>query len=263
MSNSHLENAIFELFCRYLPHNRRHLRRLAGVCSAVQLARNTHLSHIARWLPQSTQQTSRMRFLSRFFMSEQNRDDTIYQLLLQQALHSYRAPMWHLTIDRSNWIPNQQDLLMVSLSYHKRAIPLAWQIHDYGPTSAQEQIDLLERVYAFMPAKQPITLHGDAEFGSVSLMRFVTHQAGWDFIVGQRSLNQFHTGDWQWQTTKELIVTPAHPYFAANIFWTKTHNFGPLNFFAFYKPYQSGRYEPKKRCAISPLLCQLLHNSED
>lgn len=246
MSNSHLENTIFKLFCRYLPHNHKQLRRLASVCSAVQLAKSIQLSHIARWMPQETQQTSRIRFLSRFFTSEQFRDDTIYHLLLEQALHSYHAPKWHLIIDRSNWIPKQQDLLMVSLSYHKRAIPVVWAIHDFGPTNAQEQMDLLEKAWSILPQTQPIVLHGDAEFGSVPLMRFLTQQTNWDFILGQRSQTQFHHGDWQWQDVKSLKVTATHPYFATNIFWAKTHNFGPLNFFAFYKSYRSGRNEPQK-----------------
>ncbi len=246
MSNSHLENTIFKLFCRYLPHNRRHLRRLASVCSAVQLAKSTQLSHVARWLPKPIQQTSRIRFLSDFFMSEQFRDDTFYQLLVTEALRSHRTPIWHLTIDRSNWIPKEQDLLMVSLSYHKRAIPLAWKIHDFGPTNAQEQIDLLERVRQFMPKNQPIIVHGDAEFGSVPLMRFISHHTHWDFILGQRSRTQFQLGAWQWQTCQSLKVTPSRPYSAANIFWTKSHIFGPINFFAFYKPYQSGASEPQK-----------------
>ena len=246
MSNSHLENTIFKLFCRYLPHNHRQLRRLATVCSAVQLAKSTHLSHIARWLPHPTQQASRSRFLSRFFRSEQFGDDTIYRLLLRQALRTYRTPIWHLVIDRSNWIPKEQDILMVSLSYHKRAIPIAWQIHDFGPTNAQKQMDLLENVWHFMPHQQPIVLHGDAEFGSVPLIRFISRYTNWDFILGQRSRTQFHVGDWQWQAVKDLPVMPSRPYFAANIFWTKTHNFGPLNFFAFHKPYRSGPDEPQK-----------------
>ena len=247
MSNLHLENTIFELFCRYLPHNHRLLRRLARVCSAVQFAKSTHLSHIARWLPQSTQQTSRMRFLSRFFMSEMFSDETIYQLLLGQALRSYQLPMWHLIIDRSNWIPQAQDLLMVSLSYYKRAIPIAWQLHDFGPTHSAEQIGLLERVRTFLPTEQPVTLHGDAEFGSVPLLRFVTRHTDWDFIAGQRSQSQFHTGDWQWQAVKDLPVTARRPYYATTIFWTKTHNFGPLNFFAFHKPYRTGRNQRRKQ----------------
>lgn len=129
MSNLYLENTIFKLFCRYLPHNHRQLRRLAAVCSAVMLAKSTHLSHIARWLPRPTRQASRSRFLSRFFQSTQFGDDTIYRLLLQQALQTYRTPIWHLVIDRSNWIPKEQDILMVSLSYHKRAIPITYTSH--------------------------------------------------------------------------------------------------------------------------------------
>jgi hypothetical protein len=246
MSNLHLENTIYQLLCRYLPHNHRQLRRLAAVCSAVQLAKSTHLSHIARWVGQPTQQTSRTRFVSRFFMSALFSDSTIYQLLFQQAVQTYREPVWHVVIDRSNWIPKQQDLLMVSLSYHKRAIPIAWQIHDFGPTNVQEQVDLLERVHAILPKNQPIILHGDAEFGSVPLMRFITRQTHWQFILGQRSRTQFHLGDWQWQAVHELKITPSHPFYASSIFWTKSHNFGPLNFFAFHKPYRSGRNEPQK-----------------
>ena len=247
MSNSHLENTIFKLFCRYLPHNRRQLRRLASVCSGVQLAKSIHLSQIARWLPQETEQTSRIRFLSRFFQSAQFGNDAIYQQLFQQAVKSYHAPRWHLTIDRSNWIPHEQDLLMVCLSYHKRAIPLVWQIHDYGPTNASEQIALLERARLILPDKQPVVFHGDAEFGSVPVMRFVTRQLGWDFILGQRSYTQFHLGDWHWQAVNQLQVSPSSPFYASNIFWTKSYNFGPLNFFAFHKPYQANPHAPQKK----------------
>ncbi len=97
-------------------------------------------------------------------MSEQFRDDTIYHLLLQQALLTYRVPIWHLTIDRSNWIPKKQDLLMVSLSYHKRAIPIAWQIHDFGPTNAQEQVETIleDETAVFNPTLNDID--GDALF---------------------------------------------------------------------------------------------------
>ena len=123
MSKNHLENSIFQLLIQHLPYNRNQLRRFATVCQGVQLAKNTHLSHIARALPHDTLQESRIRFLSRFFTSDLFTDKMIYHPLLKQALTTYRTPMWHLTIDRTNWIPDKQDLLMVSLSYRKRAIP--------------------------------------------------------------------------------------------------------------------------------------------
>jgi len=173
MSKNHLENSIFQLLKQHLPHNRNQLRRFATVCQGVQLAKSTHLSHIARVLPHGTLQESRTRFLTRFFMSDLFTDKMIYHPLLKQAFMSYRMPMWHLTIDRTNWIPEKQDLLMVSLSYHKRAIPIAWEIHDFGPTHVDEQIALLEKIRPILPQNQSITLHGDAEFGSVQMMRFL------------------------------------------------------------------------------------------
>ena len=92
--------------------------------------------------------------------------EMIYHPLVNVALSSYRAPICHLIIDRTNWIPDEQDLLMISLSYRKRAIPIVWAIHDFGPTSAVEQIDLLERTRSILPQNQAIVFHGDAEFGS-------------------------------------------------------------------------------------------------
>jgi hypothetical protein len=246
MSHSHLENTIFELFCRYLPHRQRQLRRLASVCSAVQLAGNTQLSLVARRLPKPTQQPSRIVFLRRFLMSPLFSQEMAYRPLVAQALRSYHAPIWHLTIDRSNLIAHKTDLLMVSLSYHKRAIPLAWQLGDFGPTNAQEQMSLLKQVFPLVPEGKLVIVHGDAEFGSVPFMQFITEQAKWDFILGQSIRNQFQTGDWVWQSLANIRVTPSQPYYEANLFWTKTHRYGPINLFAFFHPYQSGPGEPRR-----------------
>lgn len=241
-----LESALFALFCRYLPHNQRHLQRLAAVCAAVQLARKVHLPYIARHLPQPTSQRSRVRFLERFLQAPLFQDATFYQLLLQQALGHFRQPVWHLVIDRTNWVPGQLDLLMLSLSYHKRAVPVAWQLQPYGTSSSPAQVGLLEKTRRFLPPSQPIILHGDAEFGSVALMQYLTHVAGWDFILGQSKSLHFHTGDWHWRLASQLPVTSSRPFFAQNLFLTRRHNFGPLNFFAFFAPYQLGPHEPKK-----------------
>lgn len=246
MSHSHLENTMFELFCRYLPHRKRQLRRLASVCSSVQLAGNTQLSLVARRLQKPTKQPSRIMFLRRFLNSSYFSQTMVYRPLVAQALRTYHTPVWHLTIDRSNLIPHKTDLLMVSLSYHKRAIPLVWQIGDFGPTNAQEQITLLQQVIPLVPERKAVVVHGDAEFGSVPFMQAITKQENWDFILGQGTNNQFQIGNWDWQSLGSVKVTPSQPYYAANIFWTKAHRYGPINLFAFSHPYQSGPREPRK-----------------
>jgi len=170
----------------------------------------------------------------------------IYHPLLNQALTTYRLPMWHLTIDRTNWIPDEQDLLMISLSYRKRAIPIAWEIHDFGPTHVDEQIALLDRIRPILPHNQSITLHGDAEFGSVQMMRFLRKKTSWEYILGQRSRTNFHTGNGQWQRLANLPVTVKRPFYASNVTWTKSQELEHVNCFAFFRPYKNGRSEPKK-----------------
>jgi len=180
-------------------------------------------------------------------MSDLFTDKMIYHPLLNRALRTYQTPIWHLTIDRTNWIPDKQDLLMVSLSYHKRAIPIAWEIHDFGPTRVDEQITLLERIYPILPQNQSIMLHGDAEFGSVQMMRFLRTNTSWDYILGQRSRTKFHTGDGQWHRVADLPVTAKKPFYASNVTWAKSQKLQNVNLFAFFKPYKNGRSEPKKK----------------
>jgi len=135
---------------------------------------------------------------------------------------------------------------MISLSYHKRALPIAWQFGDFGSTSASEQISLLKQVLPLIPEKKRVIVHGDGEFGSVDVMDFIIHHTPWDFILGQRTKVCFHRGDWQWQRVSDVHVTPTQPVYYSNLFWTKKECFGPINFFAFYNPYQSGPTEPRK-----------------
>lgn len=203
------------------------------------------MSLIARRLAKPISQPGRVIFLERFFLSPLFRQEVVYQPLVQQALAGYHAPVWHLVIDRSPLVPHVSDMLMVSLAYHKRAIPLAWQVLDFGCTSAETQIGLLRQVEGLIPLAQPVVLHGDTEFGSVPMMQFSCQHPNWDFIFGQTKHTYYQLGDWQWRYLGDLPVTRRQPHYLADIFWTKGHAYGPINLFAFYKPRQNGPTSPR------------------
>ena len=245
MSNSNLENAIFHLLCKYTTVRSVQLRRLSTVCGAVQLAGTTQMSLVARRMAQPISQPGRVIFLERFLMSPLFMQELVYQPLIRQALAGYHAPVWHLVIDRSPLVPHVHDLLMVSLSYHKRAIPLAWRVLRFGSTSAETQINLLREVKSLIPASKPVVFHGDTEFGSVPMMQFVCQHPNWDFIFGQTKHTYYHLGDWQWRHLGDLHVAPNKPQFLPNIYWTKRHNYGPVNLFSFYQPRQNGMTSPR------------------
>lgn len=254
MSSEYLESRMYQLFERHLEHRPFHLQRLAAVCTGVLLAGTTELSKVARWIRKPSKQASRTQFLKRFLMSPYFNQAAAYCPLISQALQGYKAPTWHIVMDRTNLVPHHLDLLMVSLSFRKRAVPLGWQLLKFGGTGATTQIELLERIERLIPGQQAVLFHGDTEFGSVAMMRFIRKHPNWDFILGQTSHTYFQEPDGGWYYLGDMPVKPRQPLYRTDVNWTKSHQYGPLNLFAFYAPHQSGVTNPRierRQCVTS------------
>ncbi len=76
-------------------------------------------------------------------------------------------------------------LLMVSLAYRNRAVPIAWSWVEYvrGHSCGKQQISLLKYVGTLLPKKVPVFVVGDSDFGSISVLRVLT-QWLWFYVVG-------------------------------------------------------------------------------
>lgn len=255
MSNKHLENMTFDMLSRYLPGNRRHLRRLATVISAELLAGSLTQTHLARQLPNGGQQASRLRWLQRFFDAPMYSQAYTYQPLLAQAFQFYQAPIWHLTLDRTTIRPHELDLLMIGLIYHKRALPLGWRWQPFGMSSAESQMALLRTILPLLPEGQAVIVHGDTEFGSVPMMQMITQEVQADFILSQSPHTYYEDADGQRHYLGDLPLTKRHTTVVENIRWTKEHRFGPLTLFAFYQPHKNGKNNPivEKRYGVTSL----------
>lgn len=254
MSSEYLENRIYELLAAHLEHRPFHLHRLAAVCTGALLAGTTELSRVARWIRKPTQQSSRTQFLKRFLMSPYFNQQATYYPLIQQALRGYQAPTWHLIMDRTNLAPHRLDLLMISLAFRKRAVPLGWQLHPAGSSNSATQIRLLQRLQGLIPANQAVVIHGDTEFGAVPVMGFIQQHRCWDFILAQTSHTYFQDPAGQWHYLGDLPVTPRQPLYRSELAWTKEHRYGPVNLFAFYAPHQNGATSPRyerRHCVTS------------
>ena len=254
MSSEYLENRMYDLLACHLGHRPFHLARLAAVCSGVLLAGTTELTKVARWIRKPSQQSSRVQFLKRFLLSPYFNQAAVYQPLVSEALQGYKAPIWHIVMDRTTLVPHQLDLLMVSLSFRKRAIPLGWQLLDFGCTGSATQIELFERIEGIIPADQAVVVHGDTEFSSVPLMRFVRKHSHWDFILGQTRHTYFQEPDGCWHYLGDMSITPRQPFYRSEVIWTKEHQYGPVNLFAFYAPHQNGATSPRydrRHCVTS------------
>ena len=245
MSSLRLEDTMSTLFRRHLTLSDSQIGRIARVAVGMILAGTAQLPKVARWLRNDAKQDNRIQFMRRLLDADYLTQQRVYQPFLRQALSFNHESVWHVLIDRTTLAKaRDRELLAVSLSFRKRAVPLVWQVIDYGCTGADEQIPLLEQVKQVIPTEQKVVLHGDTEFGSVDVMRFAQRNK-WDFILGQPGNTRYHDGD-SWCLLQELPITPRRPVYRSGIRWTKQHNYGPLNLFAFHSPHQASEFAARR-----------------
>jgi hypothetical protein len=118
-------------------------------------------------------------------------------------------------------------LLMVSLAYRRRSIPIAWDWvnHVRGHSSAKKQIELLKYVKTLLPKKAVVFLVGDSEFGSIQTIKQL-NQWRWFYALRQKSNTGFRVGKFgAWQTLESFVHKSGDSVWLPKGFLTKQHAF--------------------------------------
>ena len=87
---------------RVLPLSEAQASRVSELGEALLLAGEVPLTKIARFLPQPTQQDSRVRWIRRLLQAPFMRQAHVYVPFLKHYLKGVQEPVWHLVIDRTN-----------------------------------------------------------------------------------------------------------------------------------------------------------------
>jgi hypothetical protein len=246
MSSPQLEDTMNALFRREISLSPAQIGRLARANVGVLLAGHAQLPKIARWLDRPESQAGRIQFLQRLLNAPFMTQELVYQPLVRGMLRGFQEATWHILIDRSTLEGYEAEMLMSGLSFRGHAVPLVWEVIDFGCTSADEQIALWHRVLPLIPPDKAIVAHGDTEFGSVKVMRFM-REHGWDFILGQPANTRYRLHRTQtWHLLSDLPVTKRQPIYLPAVEWTENHCYGPLGLFAFYAPRQNSPESPRR-----------------
>jgi hypothetical protein len=160
---------------------------LMGLC----LSKSIHLSKIAITIPTNATLPSATRRLSRLLENSaiRVRDwyEPIARSLLEQAAQG--GGEIRLIVDGTK-IGFEHQLLMVSLAYRRRSIPIAWSWvrSEKGHSSTYKQGALLGYVRRLVPdrAAARVLVVGDSEFGSVRVMKQL-EEWGWYYVLRQKS----------------------------------------------------------------------------
>jgi len=165
------------------------IRNFVWLMVGIYESRSVHLSKIAGKIPGRATQVSLTRRLSRFLDNPAIRVREWYEPIAQQWLRSqfHFLREIRLIVDGTK-VGYGHQLLMVSLAYRKRAIPIAWtwvkQVR--GHSDATMQLALLNYVRQLLPMGAVVFLVGDCEFGSVETLKWLD-QWHWYYVLRQKS----------------------------------------------------------------------------
>jgi len=165
------------------------VRNFALLITGIYRSRSVHLSKVAGKIPGPAKLVSITRRLSRLLDNAAIQVREWYEPIACQWLEAqWRCVCEIRLIVDATKVGFGHQLLMVSLAYHNRAIPIAWTWvkHVRGHSTALQQLALLNYVRLLLPVGAAIFLVGDCEFGSVEVLKWLD-QWHWFYVLRQKS----------------------------------------------------------------------------
>lgn len=150
------------------------IRNFVWLMIGFYKSRSVQLSKVAGKIPGQAKLLSATRRLSRFLDNPAIQVREWYEPIARQWLKAQSSWLGQvrLIVDGSK-IGCGHQLLMISIAYRQRAIPIAWTWvkHVRGHSTANKQLALLAYVRTLIPQKIPVFLVGDTKFGSVTVIK--------------------------------------------------------------------------------------------
>jgi hypothetical protein len=176
------------------------IRTMAWLQSGMLHSRSVHLNRIASQLPGKAKKLSRVRQLERFVDNRHVRVREWYHPVAEGLLKEAAAAggTLRLIIDGSK-VGNGHQLLMVSLAYRRRALPLAWTWVRCrrGHSTGQKQGALLAYLHTLVPEGSEVVVIGDSEF---SPLQAVLESWNWFYALRQKGSHLLRLAqDQPWQ----------------------------------------------------------------
>jgi hypothetical protein len=165
------------------------VRNFTWLMVGIYLSRSVHLSKVVGKIPGSAKLLSITRRLSRFLNNPAVRVREWYEPIARPWLQAQWQCLGEIRLIMDGTkVGFGHQLLLVSLAYRRRAIPIAWTWvrHVRGHSSAYKQLALLNYVRKLLPVNAVVFLVGDCEFGSVEVLKWLD-QWQWCSVLRQPS----------------------------------------------------------------------------
>lgn len=257
MPANRLYHTWFDQVRQLCPRGRKTLiRNFTWLLVGIYLSRKVHLSEIANKIPGQAKLNSTVQRLRRLLQSAicvRKWYGPIGEALLKsQAQHGWVR----LIVDGSK-VSFHHRLLMVSIAFRRRAIPIVWTWvkTSRGHSSAVKQLALLAYVHSLMPNNASVSVVGDCEFGAVAVMRQLDSWR-WHYALRQKGDTLIDlTLHNHWQRFDAMIDHPGQSNWLGWGHLTKEHVYH-THLLAYWK---RGEKEPWLLATSFPTLQQTHH----
>lgn len=186
---------------------------------------SVNLSKIAGKVISTAKNVSTVRRLSRFLANPAVDVRSWYRSTAKAWLQSQfqQVGEMRLIVDGTK-IGFGHQLLMVSLAYRRRAIPIAWSWvrHVRGHSSGKQQVCLLKYVGSLIPQNAAVFLVGDSEFGSIAVLRQLK-QWHWFFVLRQKGNTSLWINEQTgWQRMEKFVKRAGQTTWCPNSYLTQS-----------------------------------------
>jgi hypothetical protein len=164
---------------------------LVRMMEGLFMGRSVHLGRVASEVTSRAQKLSVVKQLTRFLGNEGVEVEGVYGPIAKELLRrAAQAGRVVLLID-STKVGFRAQLMMVSVAYEGRALPIAWTWVAYakGHSQTATQVALLTRVREWVPEGATVAVVGDSEFGRCWLLEELAY---WDWQYALRQSPRNH-----------------------------------------------------------------------
>ena len=187
----------------------------------VQSLKEVTLESIAKQLEFPIKFQSRRKKVQRFLSTPAWDLDDIWLPVIVKWIKTQVQPPTsiYLAIDRTKWQNN--NILMVSMIWKRRAVPIYWcLLKKQGNSTLESQKEVLQPVFDEL-SEYPLIVLGDREFCSVILANWLT-QKNVDFCLRLKKNVCMETEQQLWIQIKELELKPGNSFFFEDVTLRKT-----------------------------------------
>jgi hypothetical protein len=213
------------------------IRNFAWLIVGIHQSRSVYLSRIAGKIPGKAKLLSFIQRLSRLLANPAINVRVWYEPIARSWLASQASHLQQvrLIVDGTK-VGFAHQLLMVSLAYRKRAIPIAWTWvkHIKGHATPEAGLALLAYVRSLLPKGIAILLVGDCEFGAVEVLQQLEGWH-WDYVLRQKGRTHVCLfGQTEWRDFGSWVKKPGRSVWLGKGWLTQSKIY-PVNLLVHWK----------------------------